>query len=224
MQTSPLSIRQLSFLLTLVAGFCDTVTFIAADEVFSAHVTGNFIILANDVINRTETAAWMKLLTFPVFFLAVMTGRWIDQKIPTRNGLLRLEGFLLIGSGMQAFMAENSTNLGLMQPVITLQIVFAMGLQNTFGKLYSQETYGPTTVMTGNVTQAALDTMDLISQGGTAAKWQNLKKQLVIILGFLVGCLLGAIAAQWLNLGAVLLPGLLLFGLFFKTTPPYPIP
>ncbi|WP_040006327.1 YoaK family protein [Fibrisoma limi] len=208
-----LSIRQLSFVLTLVAGFCDTVTFIAANEVFSAHVTGNFIVLAYDLVYHTETNAWMKLLTFPVFFLAVVTGRWIDQKTPSRYGLLRLEGFLLIGSGLQAYMTQQSANLVWLLPLIPLQIVFAMGLQNTFGKLYSQETFGPTTVMTGNVTQAALDSIDLLIRMDSAAKRESLNKQLVVILGFLLGCLLGALAAQWQGLGVVVFPGLLLLGL-----------
>ncbi|MGA0557483.1 YoaK family protein [Larkinella sp. VNQ87] len=211
-----LSVRYVSFLLTFVAGFCDTVTFIAADEVFSAHVTGNFIVLAYDLVNRSETQAWLKLLTFPVFVLAVMIGRWIDQKLPTPYGLLRLEGFLLIGSGMQAFMADHSTDVAWMLPLITLQIVFAMGLQNTFGKLYSRETYGPSTVMTGNVTQAALDSIDLILQVDSVAKRESLNRQIVLILGFLAGCLLGAFAAQGLGLGVVVLPGLLLVGFFFR--------
>jgi hypothetical protein len=33
-----------TMMLAGVAGFCDTVTFVAADELFSAHVTGNFTI------------------------------------------------------------------------------------------------------------------------------------------------------------------------------------
>ncbi len=49
--------RNISLLLTFVAGYCDTVTFVAADEVFSAHVTGNFIVLAYDVVNQTDAEA-----------------------------------------------------------------------------------------------------------------------------------------------------------------------
>ncbi len=67
-------IRNISLLLTFVAGYCDTVTFIAANEVFSAHVTGNFIVLAYDLVYRSNGETWTKLLTFPVFVAAVMTG------------------------------------------------------------------------------------------------------------------------------------------------------
>jgi uncharacterized membrane protein YoaK (UPF0700 family) len=34
-----------------VADFCDTVTFVAAGKLFSAHVTDNFIVFAYDIIN-----------------------------------------------------------------------------------------------------------------------------------------------------------------------------
>ncbi len=75
-------IRNISLLLTFVAGYCDTVTFLAANEVFSAHVTGNFILLAHDVVHRSDGETWTKLLTFPVFVAAVMAGGWRPKSRP----------------------------------------------------------------------------------------------------------------------------------------------
>ena len=43
--------------------------------------------------------------------------------------------------------------------------VFALALQNTFGRLFPKETHGPTTMMTGNVTQASLDLGNLLFKG-----------------------------------------------------------
>jgi uncharacterized membrane protein YoaK (UPF0700 family) len=94
---------------------------------------------------------------------------------------------------------------------VVMPIVFAMGLQNAFGKLFGKETYGPTTIMTGNVTQAALDLWEMMK-----AKFSNdmllksFKNQSYTIGGFLIGCLLGAVAGEVTGLSAVLLPGIAL--------------
>ncbi|WP_431210426.1 DUF1275 family protein [Puia sp. P3] len=55
-------------MLVLSAGFCDAITFTKADELFSAHVTGNFILFAYDLVNEADYVTWVRLLTFPVFF------------------------------------------------------------------------------------------------------------------------------------------------------------
>jgi uncharacterized membrane protein YoaK (UPF0700 family) len=207
-------IRSISLVLTFVAGFCDTVTFVAADELFSAHVTGNFIVLAYDLVSHTDTQAWLKLLTFPVFIMAVMTGRWIVKQLPTTYILIQIEGVLLVSCGALSFVQTTDSWL---QNFISMLIVFALGLQNAFGRLYSQQTYGPTTVMTGTVTQAALDVADLVPPSQIdSGKQESLKKQSIMIVGFLTGCLLGALTAKLAGLGVVFFPGALLLILFPK--------
>lgn len=77
---------------------------------------------------------------------------------------------------------------------VVMATVFAMGLQNAFGKLYAKETYGPTTMMTGNVTQASLDFGNLLKNGfKDPDAIISLKKQMITIFGFLTGCFLGAL-------------------------------
>lgn len=205
-------IRHLSMLLTLVAGFCDTVTFVAADSLFSAHVTGNFIVFAYDVVHHVDTHAWVKLLSFPVFVAAVAAGRWVGGRAERRYTLLLWEGGLLLAAS--ALVLAGPGGLGPALQVAALLVVFAMGLQNAFGRLYAKETYGPTTVMTGNVTQATLDGLALLATSGPAPeKATALRKQGLVIGMFLLGCLLGAVAARWAGLAVVAAPGLLLLGL-----------
>jgi uncharacterized membrane protein YoaK (UPF0700 family) len=92
-----------------------------------------------------------------------------------------------------------------------MPVVFAMGLQNAFGKLFGKETYGPTTMMTGNVTQAALDSWKAIkTKFGDNLVIEGLKQQSLLIGGFLSGCLLGAVAGEVIGLGGLLLPGIAL--------------
>ena len=69
----PKTIVYITILLAITAGYCDTVTFVSVNELFSAHVTGNFIVFAYDIIKHADTEAWLKLLSFPVFILAVIT-------------------------------------------------------------------------------------------------------------------------------------------------------
>ncbi|TGE08373.1 YoaK family protein [Hymenobacter fodinae] len=205
-------IRHLSVLLTVVAGFCDTVTFVAADSLFSAHVTGNFIVFAYDVVHHADTHAWTKLCSFPVFVVAVAVGRWVGRRHPNRYALLLWEGGLLLMAGLLVVgLGWQSRHPAALGQVAALLVVFAMGLQNAFGRLFAKETYGPTTVMTGNVTQATLDVVAwLTAPQLTPEAAASLRKQFLVMGAFLLGCLTGAVAAKLGGLGVVLGAGVLL--------------
>ncbi|KQM41920.1 YoaK family protein [Chryseobacterium sp. Leaf201] len=198
-----------TLLLTMIAGYCDTVTFVAADSIFSAHVTGNFIVFAYQFVKGSDVHAWIKLLTFPVFILAVMAGGRIAGKVLNHYTILFWEGFLLLSAGiLVAIFTYNGMFTEVIMYTVTMIAVFAMGLQNAFGKLYAKETHGPTTMMTGNVTQASLDFGNLLkSSFKDADALLSLKKQLILIIGFLVGCFLGAFAGKQLGLVTLVLPG-----------------
>lgn len=203
------NINWVTFLLAWVAGFCDTATFIAGDTIFSAHVTGNFITFAAQTIHGG--ASWVKLLTFPVFVVAVMAGGWLSEKWVGRYRILLIEGILLILAGtlpsVLKFLPAMDEKTALYGIVMTT--VFGMGLQNAFGKLFAKETHGPTTMMTGNVTQASLDLGSVLRKGikENQLSWTSLGKQSVTIGGFLIGCLLGAWLAKIFGLSVMVLPG-----------------
>ena len=214
----PKNIWYITLLLTCIAGFCDTLTFVAADTLFSAHVTGKFIVFAYQVINGNDIYAWIKLLTFPIFIISVIIGGYIASKSIFKYKILLWEGCILTVSGLFSilFYSLGITNLWSMY-IIAMLIVFAMGLQNAFGKIYSKETYGPTTMMTGNVTQAALDIGNLIKSKFTDEKsLQSFKKQVVTLGGFLSGCFLGAIAGKKWGLVPVLIPGIIMILCYLK--------
>ena len=196
-----------TLLLSSVAGFCDTVTFVAGHAIFSAHVTGNFILFAAQAVLYADASEWIKLLTFPVFVIAVMIGGWMAGKTSRRYFLLLTEGLRLIVAGAIAFGLGSGQDGSYLVVMLT---VFAMGLQNAFGRLFGKETHGPTTMMTGNVTQASLDLGNLLWKGFKTdiLSRESLKKQLLTIGGFLTGCLLGAILGKTVGLEAICIPGL----------------
>jgi len=199
-----------TLLLTMIAGYCDTVTFVAADSIFSAHVTGNFIVFAYQFVKGSDIHAWVKLLTFPVFILAVIAGGRIAGKVLNHYTILFLEGlFLLLAGLIVAVLNYFGMFDKIMMYSVVMLTVFAMGLQNAFGKLYAKETHGPTTMMTGNVTQASLDFGTLLKNGfNDADAMISLKKQLILIIGFLIGCFLGAYAGKYFGLVTLIFPGL----------------
>jgi uncharacterized membrane protein YoaK (UPF0700 family) len=197
--------------LSSIAGYCDTATFVAADHIFSAHVTGNFIVFAYQLVNHTNEYSWVKLITLPVFIISVISGGWIASKASDRYLLLLSEGALLAFGGLAALAYQMSAHPVWMMYTVVMFIVFAMGLQNAFGKLFSKETHGPTTMMTGNVTQAALDIGSLYrAKFSDASVRLSLRKNLATVGAFLAGCLLGAVLAKRFGLSVALLPGILL--------------
>ncbi|KAF2514747.1 DUF1275 domain-containing protein [Flavobacterium zhairuonense] len=209
MELQQKNIWYVTLLLTMIAGYCDTVTFVAADSIFSAHVTGNFIVFAYQIIKGYDIHAWVKLLTFPVFIIAVIAGGRIALKATNRYTILFWEGVILVLSGIAAYLFDyfNNTSEWAIYAV-AMATVFAMGLQNAFGKLYAKETHGPTTMMTGNVTQASLDLGNLLKSGLKDVEvLLSFKKQLVTIIGFLIGCFMGAVAGKFFGLGTLILPG-----------------
>lgn len=213
------TIRYTTILLALTAGYCDTVTFIAADQLFSAHVTGNFIVMAYDIVKNANFQAWVKLSTFPVFVASVIAGGYISARSSNKYLLLLIEGALLTLIGIADFGLRyfGTRSLQWQDYTLALFIVLAMGLQNAFGKIFSKETFGPTTMMTGNVTQAALDLGSIIF--GTAVNTgvtTSFKHQLTTILGFLFGCIAGGFIAEAIGLAAVVIPGLALFAFSVK--------
>lgn len=212
------SIGFVTFMLAAVAGYCDIVTFISAGSIFSAHVTGNFITFAYQLVKGSDAQAWIKLLTFPIFVISVIIGGRIAAQSVNRYKLLLIEGLILLLSGVISAIFIRQPGLIWETYVVVMMVVFAMGLQNAFGKLYAKETYGPTTMMTGNVTQASLDLGSAInSKFKDAVSIQSLKKQSVTIGGFLIGCLSGALLAKSFGLSVVLLPGAGIIICYFTT-------
>ncbi|HVW95850.1 MAG TPA: YoaK family protein [Mucilaginibacter sp.] len=211
METEKL-IRNTTLLLCFTAGFCDTLTFVAAGEIFSAHVTGNFIVFAYDVLRRTGPDSWQKLFTFPVFVVAVMLGGRIAKRSSNMNLLLILEALLLLVSGILSLVLLNAgQDSNWRVQLIVMLMVTAMAFQNTFGKLFNKATYGLTTVMTGNVTQASLDLAAGL-KAGNAEVWGNFKKQTLLICSFLGGCFAGALMGKQYGLVSVSLPAVLMLG------------
>lgn len=208
------SLKTLSnFLLVFVAGFADTATFTAGNEVFSAHVTGNFVVFGYKLMNNPQLADFKILLTFPVFVLAVYLTGVLNNKLKDERKLyLLMSLILLVASAMAYFNYADDNQMSIFNFSVVLIIVFAMGIQNAVNKLYDKSTFGPTTVMTGNVTKATLDFCNAyLSEDKAEEKKVSFKRVLVLISGFLIGCTLGALLAGKYGLSVLIVPAVLVF-------------
>src|ERR1700689_4701038 len=67
--------------LAFTAGFSDASTYVGADGIFCAHVTGNFVVLAADLARHARADEWLKLATFPIFVAAVLASTWVHRRL-----------------------------------------------------------------------------------------------------------------------------------------------
>jgi uncharacterized membrane protein YoaK (UPF0700 family) len=216
------NIGVISLLLSLTAGYTDTTTFMSADRLFSAHVTGNFVVFVYNVMTGADSTTWLHLLSFPFFVGAVGLSNLIFKKTQHPDKVLKVVGLILLMAGMAAVLFKLTANES--QPstfFLSMIMVVAMGIQNGFGKLFPKVTYAPTTVMTGNVTQITIDFTNYVREKKSVSNSiKSLKQQSFIIGGFFTGCLLGGIASYAVGLSAILIPGIILtlFSLRFQET------
>jgi uncharacterized membrane protein YoaK (UPF0700 family) len=204
--------RQSGFLLAFIGGFVDTATYIQFSGLFSAHVTGNFVVFAAAMAHGVVTEDWLKLISFPVFLISVSVATLIYDHLGGKERLLfAAEAVVLAAVGI---IAISHVPLGARgHAVLAMVLVAAMGWQNAGHRL--DRTLGPTSaVMTTNVTQfivtlsrALVGWMPVAIARQTAANEESLLK---LITGFGIGCFVSVFLTQRFKLGSVLLPALLL--------------
>jgi uncharacterized membrane protein YoaK (UPF0700 family) len=192
--------------LAFTAGFADASTFVGADGVFCAHVTGNFVVLASDLARRADAGGWLKLSTFPVFVAAVLVTTWVSSRssgplqTSTMRRLLALKAVLL-GAAAIVGAAGTPSRPGIARSTIVTLLVVAMGIQNTIHRL--RPTLGVmTTVMTGNVTSWLTGVL-LPAPVSDAPKRRALG---LVIAFFAVGCFAGAAGVVSIGFGALAFP------------------
>lgn len=187
-------------LLAFTAGFVDVVGFCALFGLFTAHVTGNFVMIG------VELAVASTKLTVEA---VVRHGRE-----PTRL-LLLAEALLLVTfmtAGLLALPIQSADNPATI--VVGLIGVAAMGVQNAKARIVLSD-HAPTTIMTGNTTQVVIDLVELATPGSTqkSGSRARLRKMVPPLIGFATGAMLGALAFSAVSFWCVLPPIFILTGL-----------
>jgi len=211
--------------LAFVAGFVDAAAFIALTGLFTAHVTGNFVLLGAELVS-TSSGVVAKLLALPVFVLAVAATRLLALSLERRGAaplrwlfgleILLLAGFCFAGLALSPLGSPD----GAAAVSVGMLGVAAMGVQNAIGRLGLPH-LPATTVMTINVTQAVIDLVDL-ARGAVAPEGPargRMRRMLPAVLAFAVGALAGAFGVAAWSFGCLAIPIVALGALVLRLKP-----
>ncbi|NIF54438.1 MULTISPECIES: YoaK family protein [Burkholderiaceae] len=213
-------------ILAAIAGFVDTLGFAALFGLFTAHVTGNFVLIGA-ALAGFGTGVLLKLAVFPAFVCGVVLSSLLVRALPARHArqgarvLHAVQAVLMFGfclAGVSVAPITQSDSL----PVIATGVIgaLAMGVQNAHSRLI-QRPGVPHTVMTGNVTQAILDALDMLSASADeamhAAVRARFAKTMLAIVAFAAGALAGAMGLRYAGFWALLVPACALVGLSLTT-------
>jgi uncharacterized membrane protein YoaK (UPF0700 family) len=207
----------LSVGLGFVAGYIDTVGFVALFGLFTAHVTGNFVLIAV-VLAHSSGGVLLKLLVIPAFVVGVAIARllllWLDREGQEPLSELLLLQFILVGGfALLGWMAlpirSPDESLAMCAGILA---ALAMGVQNAVSRLVLPE-LAPTAAMTGNVTQLVIDVVDLLRGGADETTRRRSMKFFGPIAAFAVGAIGGAYGYVNAHFVALALPMVALLGL-----------
>lgn len=222
-------VQALLIVLSVVAGCTDIIGFLGLNGLFTAHITGNLVILAAHIVGGGE-AQIAQMLSIPAFIVVVgltslLVGGLESIGIASLHPLLLLHflllaGFLIICGGAGSHIDVHASNA----IVAGMLGVSAMAVQNAL----VQKSLGgapSTAVMTTNVTRFAIDAGRVLL-GGDPADVAGARNQaartLPVIVGFAVGCAIGAACEAAIGLMSLVLPvglALLAFVMGFAVEP-----
>src|SRR5437588_9832221 len=208
------NVSLLPAILSTTAGAVDVIGFLALGGLFTAHITGNVVIVAAHYVTGGFSQIG-PLLAVPVFMVVMGLVTLASSAIaragsyPLRPLLLLqtalLAGFLLLGVGFGRFNDADSS----MAVLAGMLGVSAMATQNVVGKL-ALKGAPSTAVMTTNITQLTVDLATLVRNGGDADELAKARSRARItfpcIIGFVGGCAAGAALEVRFGLWALALP------------------
>jgi uncharacterized membrane protein YoaK (UPF0700 family) len=205
--------RALPFVLSVIAGSTDTISFLALNGLFTAHVTGNIVVLAAHAVTGAP-AVYSYIISVPIFMLVLLVKRLFATRLEkaglsTLWPLLLLQLLLLIAFLMLCVTAGPWSEPDAILAIIAGMFgVAAMAVQNALAQI-SLRNVPSTAVMTTNVTHFMLDLGEVL-MGGDAAAITNARERalrtLPVIAGFTVGCGLGAAWEAATGLWSLTLP------------------
>jgi len=212
--------RLLPIMLSVVAGSADVTSFLGLG-LFSAHVTGNLVLLTAHIVARIRDNACL-VLSVPIFILALGLTRLLAAglealHISALRPLLLLEVLMLGGSFVLCLPSNHPRNQAPPSLLLASQLIVAgMAVQNALVAL-SLRGAPSTTVMTTNLTRFIMDTGEALL-GRNPAEVAEARHRAMdtwpVIIGFTAGAGLGAVCFAAAGLKSLGLPaGLALLAL-----------
>jgi uncharacterized membrane protein YoaK (UPF0700 family) len=215
--------KTMPMLLSFVAGYVDSYTYLALFGLFVAQVTGSFVIAGAELV-RHDHGAIGKLLAVLAFIAAAaitaaLIGLARERGYAPMPWMLALEAALLAAFVAIILFGPDVKDAADWHGILAgLFAACAMGAQSVLVRLLMKG-IPQTNVMTGNMTQLGIALTDIImawrkysrsSHDAAAAKqFYAVRDQLLVVLsvavGFLVGAAAGAIAFVTIGVSGALL-------------------
>ena len=211
--------QALLIVLSIIAGCTDVIGFLGLGGLFTAHVTGNLVLLAAHLAVGAK-AQMSEMLSVPVFIVIVSLTTLLAERLnaagrASLRPLLLLQFLLLAGFLAGCVAIAPPIDPDAMAAVVAGMLgVSAMAVQNALVQT-ALKGAPATAAMTSNVTRFAIDVGKLLHGGDPAALASSRSRAahtLPVIVGFAVGCGLGAACEAAFGMWSLALPaGLALF-------------
>jgi uncharacterized membrane protein YoaK (UPF0700 family) len=211
-----LSTRLLPTVLSIIAGSVDAIGFLGLGGLFTAHVTGNLVILAAHLVSGGE-APVAPMLSVPVFVAALGLTRLLAGVLErigfaSLRPLLLLQFLLLAGFFVLCASAGPLIDPGATKAILAGMLgVSAMAVQNALLQI-SLKGAPSTAVMTTNITRFMMDVGDVMlgrRPADVAKARDRAMRTWPAIGGFAIGCGLGVTCEAAIGLTSLALPATL---------------
>jgi|OM-RGC.v1.011606788 Predicted membrane protein len=184
-----------------ISGFCDVFCFLSLNKLFTAHITGNIVILLSFILDKKYDYI-PQLMSIPIFVLvSILITIILKKQPPTKRIFLLwilLEFFLFLAlliSGITILPYHSISHwYGIMISIIP---IIAMSIHNTVLKTYVSG-LPPVYAMTGNLIQLTVDSTSLLfhlkKKNSTIYNHHLCKSKHYgnVLFGFLAGGFIGA--------------------------------
>jgi uncharacterized membrane protein YoaK (UPF0700 family) len=204
--------------LGFLAGYVDALGFIALFGLFTAHVTGNFILIGAALADASQMSILLKFLAFPAFIAGVAGARILIARTERRNGPSLVLALLLQGVLLCAFMVCGMLAAPIGREATTLAMAAglfgaaAMGVHSATSRLLLGH-LAPTSMITGNVTQIVIDTLDALGGASDKGLRERCDKFVWPLLSFAAGAVAAAFAYREFGFSALCMPLAILLAL-----------
>lgn len=194
-----------------LAGWVDTFGFVALFGLFTAHVTGNFVLIGVALADASKASILLKFLAFPAFIAGVAVTRLLQvacekRKLPALRPALLLQLLLLAGFMVCGLLAspigDTVTPLAMAAGLLGTA---GMGAHSASSRLLLAN-LAPTSMMTGNVTQLVIDSVDVLRGAGDGATGARCAKFFWPVAAFGLGAIGAAFAYLAFGFLALLVP------------------
>jgi uncharacterized membrane protein YoaK (UPF0700 family) len=211
----------------MTAGSVDVIGFLGLSGLFTAHITGNLVILAAKFLGGGP-AQIACLISVPVFIIALALTRSVAAVleragIASLAPLLLLQFLLLAGFLAMCLAAGPRVDSDAVNMIVAGMLgVSAMAVQNALLRI-SLPGVPSTAVLTTNITLFTMDVGEMLvgrDRAGIAKASDRARRTWPAIAGFLLGCAAGSVCEPLFGLRSLVLPaGLALIALALVLVP-----